>query len=123
MKNIGSKWFRRLVKDCCHISPYIRIVRIKLGFYRIYWKGAYIHEVYKEMPEFGYDIEEEDARLDSQKFYEEHEDKYELTRMVKNYVEGYWDSRDRILTRVYMLKHDKEFNENATKAYQQFVIK
>ena len=119
----GNKWFRRLVKDCRQISPHIRIKRIKYGFYRIYWKQAYIHEVYSEMPQKGHDIEEKDIRLVSQKYYEQNEDRAELTRKIKNYVEGYWDSIDRIRTRVYMMKHDREFNKNSLKAYSQMVVK
>jgi hypothetical protein len=122
--NIGSHWFRRFVRECEQISPYIEIRRIKYGFYRIYWKQAYIHEIYKEMPVIGFDIEEDDvAKQESQKLFEEYEDSSEITRKVKNYYEGYWDSIDRIKTRVYMLKNDNEFYENARKAYQNFTVK
>lgn len=119
----GSRWFRRFVKDCKKISPHIRIKAIQNGFYRIYWKQAYIHEVYKEMPQHGHDIYEKDIRFISQKYYEEYEDRAQITRKIKNYVEGYWDSLDRVRTRNWMMKHDKEFNENATKRYQTVVIK
>jgi hypothetical protein len=119
----GSRWFRRLVKDCKKISPHIRIKRIKYGFYRVYWKQAYIHEIYSEMPQFGHDIYEKDINFISQKYYEEYEDRAELTRKIKNYVEGYWDSYDRIRTRSWMMKHDKEFNKTATDGYKQVVIK
>lgn len=119
----GSRWFRRFVKDCKKISPHIRIKRIKFGFYRIYWKQAYIHEVYKEMPLYGHDIYEKNINLTSQKYAEEHEDNAELIRKIKNYVEGYHESLDRVLTRNYMMKHDKEFNKNATQMYKQVVIK
>lgn len=105
------------------MSPYIRFVRVKLGFYRIYYKSAYIHEVYKEMPEVGYDMDDLDPRFENQKYYEEFEDRAELTRKIKNYVEGYWDSFNRIQRRLYMMLHDKEFNTNATKAYQQHYVK
>lgn len=120
---MGSRWFRRFVKDCKKISPYIRIKRIKLGFYRIYWKQAYLHEVYAEMPQKGYDIEAYDPRFENKGYYEEFEDNAELTRNIKNFVEGYWDSLDTMRTRVWMMKHDKEFNEKSTKAYQQVTIK
>lgn len=119
----GSRWFRRLRKECNRISPHIRFRRIKLGFYRVYWKQAYIHEVYKDMPETGYDIDTYNPKLENRSYVEKKEDRAELTRNLKNYVEGYRDSIDRIRTRVYMMKHDKEFNETATKAYQQVVIK
>ncbi len=122
--NIGSHWFRRFVRECAKISPYIEFVRVKYGFYRIYWKEAYLHEVYKEMPLIGFEHEDDDiAMQESQKYFEEYEDQGEITRKVKNYTEGYWDSIDRIKTRVYMLKNDQEFYETARKAYQQFVIK
>lgn len=120
----GSYWFRRLMKDIKKIDPYLRVKRAKLGFYRIFWKDAYIHEIYKECPLIGYDFEQEDLSIiEDQKLYEQYEDPNEITRKVKNYKEGYWDSLDRIKTRVYMLRHDKEFNENATKAYRQMVIR
>lgn len=119
----GSIWFRRFYNDCKRICPQLRFVRVKLGFYRIYFKNTYIHEVYKEMPEMGYDWDELDPRLESQKYFEEFEDNTELTRKIKNYVEGYWESLDRIRTRVYMMRNDKEFNEKATNAYKQMVVK
>lgn len=120
---MGSKWFRRLKKECRKISPHIRFKRIKYGFYRIYWRQAYIHEVYKEMPEHGHDIYEKDLRYMNLSFYERFEDRAELTRKVKNYVEGYWNSLDTIRTRAWMMKHNKEFNETSTRAYSQMVVK
>lgn len=121
--NKGSRWFRRLIKEIKAMSPDIRVVHAKFGFYRIYWRNAYIHEVYDNMPYKGYDIEEEDPRNLSQSYYEEYEDANEITRKIKNYVEGYWDSIDSIRTRLYLLKNDDEFRNNAQKAYQQFVVK
>lgn len=119
----GSRWFRRLVKDIEKIDPYLRLKRIKYGFYRVFWKNVYIHEVYKECPLIGYDIEEDDYRLESQKYFEEYEDNAELIRKIKNYKEGYFDAIDRIKTRVYMMRHDKEFHENASKRFQTFTVK
>jgi hypothetical protein len=119
----GTRWFRRFCKEVTKMSPDIRIVRIKYGFYRIYYKQGYLHEVYKDMPEMGYDIEEVDPRFESQSYYEEFEDQAELTRKIKNYVEGYWDSLDRIRTRFFMIKNHKEFNERAANAYKQMVVK
>lgn len=119
----GSRWFRRLVKDLHKIDPYLRLRRIKFGFYRIFWKNVYIHEVYKECPLIGYDIEEDDYRMENQKYFEEYEDNAELVRKIKNYKEGYWDALDRIKTRVYMMRHDKEFNETASKRFQTFTVK
>lgn len=120
----GSIWFRKIKDDCAKISSQIRFKRIKYGFWRIYWGNSYLHEVYEEMPQFGYDFLEDDVHFqESQKYYEEYEDSAKLTRMIKNYVEGYWDSLDRIKTRAYLLKNNDEFRDNAKKAYQQFIIK
>jgi len=119
----GSYSFKRFVKECKSISPHIRIVPIKMGFYRIYWKDAYVHEVYSEMPPLGYDIEVEDPRLEDFSYFQEFEDDVEFVRTVKNYVEGYYDSIDKIKTRVYLLRNDAEFAENAHKAYAQHIVK
>lgn len=119
----GSLWFRRLVDDCKRISPHIRIKEIGHGFFRVYFQRAYIHEIYKEMPQLGYDCIDKDFNFIAKKYVEDREDQAELTRRVKNFVEGYWDSLDTIKTRVYMMKHSKEFNENATKMYSQVIIK
>jgi hypothetical protein len=121
--NKGTRWFRRLVKEIGRMSPDFRIVHAKYGFYRIYWRNAYIHEIYADMPYKGYDIEQEDVRNQNQSYFEEYEDSNEITRKIKNYVEGYWDSHDVIKTRLYMLKNDTEFRDNAQKAFQQFVVK
>jgi hypothetical protein len=121
--NYGSRWFRRFYRFCKKLDPHLRFKRIRLGYYRIYWKDKYLYEVYKEMPEHGYDWDELDPRLEDQKYYEEYEDNTELTRKIKNFVEGYWEAVDRIRTRVYMVKNDKEFNENAGKAYQQMRVR
>lgn len=119
----GSRWFRRLVKECKKISSHIRIKSIKHGFYRIYWGQAYIGELFKEMPMVGYDHTENDARFESKRFYESKEDRAELTRKIKNFVEGYWDSLNRIRTRAWMMKHDREFYETSVKGYQELRIK
>lgn len=119
----GSIWFRRFMRDIKKISPHIRAVRLKMGFYRIYWKDSYLHEVYKEMPAKGYDIEIEDPRIESKFYYEEYEDNIELTRKVKNFVEGYFDSIDRIKTRVYLSRNNEEFAKKAENAYKQMVVK
>lgn len=119
----GSLWFRRLLKDIKKIDPYLRVKRAKFGFYRIFWKQSYVHEIYKECPMIGYDFEMIDPALESKTYYEELEDGNEITRKIKNYKEGYWDSLDHIKTRVWLLRHNKDFNEQAEKAYKQFVIK
>ena len=67
----GSRWFKRFLKDVKKISSHIRVKRIKLGFYRLYYDDAYLHEVYKEMPQYGYDIDDLDPRFESQKYWEE----------------------------------------------------
>jgi len=123
----GSRWFRRFYKECRKLSKHIYFKRIKYGFYRLYWTGggqpAYIHEVYKEMPYRGYDINDKDIRLQSFKYYQEYEDSAELTRNIKNFVEGYVDSMGTLRKRVYMLKNDKEFYKNAVDAYKQVRVK
>lgn len=119
----GSRWFRRLVKDVRKIDPYLRVKRIKYGFYRIFWKQVYVHEIYKECPLIGHDVVENDHRIESQKYYEEYEDNAQLIRKIKNYKEGYWDAIDRIRTRVYMMRHNKEYHENASRRFQQFTVK
>lgn len=122
-----SQYFKRFKRDCKHISSHIKFKRIKFGFYRLYWinggEPAYLHEACENMPYIGYDIEEKNAQLTSQKYYEEFEDHAELIMKIKNYREGYWDALDRIKTRVYMLKNDKEFREEATRAYRTRIVK
>lgn len=122
-KNEGSLWFRRLLKDLKKISRHIRVKRIRNGFFRIYWKDAYIYEVYKEMPARGYGIETVDPRFESKKFWEEKEDRADLTRQLKNFVEGYYDALDHIKTSVYQMRHNKEHYELTRKGYSQTVIK
>lgn len=120
----GSLWFRRLIKDCQKISNRIWFKRIKYGFYRIYWDQAYIYEVYKEMPQNGHDIYENDIRFaESKEYYEKYQDRAELTRKLKNYVEGYYEALDAIRTNAYMMKISSEHNKLATQAYAQHVIK
>lgn len=101
----------------------LRFKRIKCGFYRIYYKNAYLHEVYKEMPQHGYDMDDLDPRFENQKYFEEYEDEGEMTRKIKNFVEGYHDSFDTLKTRVYMMRNDKEFHDNAVKAYRAVHVK
>lgn len=71
----------------------------------------------------GYELEHKDMNIVSQRYYEEYEDQLEVNRKVKNFVEGYWDCRDRVQTRLYMLKNDKEFRNEATRAYEKVVVK
>lgn len=119
----SSYWFKRLVRDCKKISKHIRFKRVRDGFYRIYWKDAYMHEVYDNLPYRGYDIEVPNPRLENQQYFEEYEDSIDIIRNVKNYVEGYSDALDTIRTRVYLHRHNAEFNENAKNAYKKMVVK
>lgn len=124
----GSRWFRRFVRDARKLSNHIKFKKIKFGFYRIYWVGsgesAYLGECYKEMPEKGYDIEDLNQDLDSKKYYEEMEDKGELVRKIKNFVEGYWDNMDSLRRKVYLLKNnDKEFTNTTMRGYREMKVK
>lgn len=123
----GSYWFRRFVKDIKNLSPHFKFLPIQHGWYRIYWTGggepAYIHEVWKYMPHKGYNIEQMDPNVVSQKYYQEYEDQLTLTRKIKNFVEGYWDSMRTMELRYYQLRNDREFRETATKAYRTIKVK
>lgn len=119
----GSRWFRRFVREVTALSKDFRFKRIKCGFYRIYFRNAYVHEVYKEMPQHGYDMDDLDPRFESKKYYEEYEDRGEMTRKIKNFVEGYTDSMQTIRTRLYLMRNNKEYNENATNAYKEMRVK
>ncbi len=119
----GSYWFKRFLNDLMSLSNSFQVKKLKHGFYRIYWRNCYVYEVYKEMPEYGFDYDDLDPRFDDKKFYEEFEDQVEITRKVKNFVEGYWEALDTIKTRLYMMRHDKEYYDNALKAYQTMVVK
>lgn len=120
---MGSYWFKRFKRELRKISPHIRLVRIKMGFYRIYWKEAYMHECYNEMPYKGYDVEEEDPRFMNKEYFEEFEDTAQLTRKVKNYVEGYVDSINKIKKRVWLFKNDAEHYKQAKRAYSTMKVK
>ncbi len=119
----GSRYFKRFIKECKKISSHIRVKRIKHGFYRIYWKDAYIGECFKEMPLVGYDHTDNDKRFEEKKFYESKEDRAELTRKIKNFVEGYHDSLKKLQTRVWLMRHSKEHYERASRGYRELKIK
>lgn len=121
--NEGSPWFRRLQKEVLALSPFLRFVRIKFGFFRIYWRDAYIGECSKDMTAKGYDFETLDPRLENKSYYEEYEDNAELIQKVKNFKEGYYDSIDKIKTRVFMFKNNDEFYQEAKNAYKQMYIR
>jgi hypothetical protein len=118
----GSYWFKRFQRDAKKISTHIHFKRIKYGYYRIYWMGggenAYLGECSKEMPETGYDIEEKDIQLESRKYFEEYEDQIELTNKIQNFVDGYWEQYNSLKTKVYQMKHDKEFYKTTTEGYR-----
>ena len=118
-----SHWFKRFKKETENLSPHFRFKYLKLGFWRIYWKDHYFHEVFEEMPPIGYDFEGYDPRLERQEYYEEFEEHTDLVRKIKNYVEGYYDSTDRARRRFFNLRHDAEFFEASQKAYQQITVK
>ena len=120
---MGNYFFKRLVNDCKKISPYIRFKRIKHGFYRIYWRNAYLHECYKWMPIVGYDFEDYDPRFESRSYYEEYEDNADLTMKIKNFREGYFDALNTIKRRVYLMRNQREFYERSKRAYKQVRIK
>lgn len=122
-QNEGSYWFRRLQKDLGKISTHLRLKRIRCGFFRIYWKQAYIGECFKEMPQYGHDIYENNVHFMNKKYYEELEDKAEYVRKVKNFVEGYWEVLDRVKVKAWKMKHDPEFFKTATEGYKQLVVK
>lgn len=109
------------------MSPHFKFIPIKFGYYRIYWTGggepAYVHEVWKWMPLQGYEIEEKDMRLVSQKYYEEYEDQLEMNRLLKNFVEGYKEALDTIRTRNWSFKNDKEYRKTAVEGYRHMVVK
>lgn len=119
----GSRWYKRFKRECGNISPHIRFKDIRGGFVRLYFKQAYLHEVYKEMPMKGYDIEEYNPRIENQSYFEEFEDHVDTVRQLKNFVEGYFDSIDTVKTRVYLMKHNEEYYKRAKRAYEEVVIK
>lgn len=118
----GSLWFRRLYREVKKISPHVRFKRIRCGFYRVYFKQAYVHEVYKEMPLKGYDYIMDDPRFESQRYAEENELDGELQRKVKNYVEGYYDSLKAIKVRINNFMNDEEAYQTMRNSYKKMRI-
>lgn len=123
VRSTGNVWFRRFRDECLRSFPSLRFKKIKYGFYRIYFRGAYIGECFDTMPPKGYDIEEDDIGMISQRYYEEYEDKAKLTRKIKNFVEGYYDLRAQFKTRIYMLKNDQEFRKTSQDAYKTLYVR
>lgn len=123
MNKTGSRWFRRFKAECEEMSPHVRFRRIKFGFYRIYYKGFYIGECYKEMSPVSYDIEELNVNLSKQSYFEEYEDNAKTVRQIKNFVEGYYDSIASFKRRMYMLRTDDEFYKTSRDAYRTMYVK
>jgi len=119
----GSPWFRRLVRELYATSKHFRVIRIRCGFYRIYWKDAYVHEVYKDMPQHGYEWYTESPYRESLKLMMEYEQDGELQRKVKNFVEGYEEASKAIKLRVYQFKNNDEHYRIAKDMYRNLVIK
>ena len=119
----GSKWFRRLCRELRKASKHFRIVRIRHGFYRVYWKDAYVHEIYKEMPYRGYSWYTDSPYKESLKLMQEWEQDGELQRKVKNFVEGYAEASKAIMLRMYQFKNNDEHYKTAKEMYQNVVIK
>lgn len=122
-QNEGSYWFRRLIRELYANSKYFRVRRIRHGFFRIYWKDAYVHEVYKEMPMRGYVWYTESPYKDSLKLVLEYEQDGEIQRKVKNFVEGYQEASKAIKLRTYQFKNNDEHYKLAKDMYKQVVIK
>ena len=122
-QNEGSPWFRRFVRDLYRMSKHFKVRRIRCGFYRVYWKNAYVHEVYKEMPYRGYVWYTESPYVDSLKLVQEWEQDGEIQRKVKNFVEGYSESSKAVKIRIYQFKNNDERYRIAKDMYKQAVIK
>lgn len=118
----GSVWFKRLMKDLAKISKSFRVVKIRCGFYRIYWKEAYVHEVYKEMPKRGYVWYTDSPYKDSLRLMQEYEVDGELQRKIKNFVEGYDEASRAIKLRIFQFKHSPEHYRIAKDMYKHVVI-
>lgn len=120
--NEGSVWFKRLMKDLWKISKHIKVRRIRCGFYRIYFKEAYVHEVYKELPYKGHVWYTDPPYKDSLKLTLEWEQDGEIQRKIKNYVEGYNEALKAIKIRVYQFKNNEEHYRTAKDMYKHVVI-
>lgn len=123
----GNYWFQRFQREMKELSPNIHFKRIKYGYYRIYWMGcgenAYLGECSKEMPIWGYDLYEKDIQLEDKKYYEEFEDNIEISKKIKNFVEGYAEQIRSFRRKVYLMRQDKEFYKTTTTGYRQMRVK
>lgn len=123
MRNEGSFWFRRLARDLKTMSPHIKLVRIKNGFYRIYYRYSYIGECFKNMPEHGYDIYERAQGFENYSYYEQYHGNADAAMRIKNFVEGYWETYRRIKTKLFQINNDKEFAKTALDGYKVMRVK
>ncbi len=119
----GSYWFRRVVKEAKRLSTHIRFKRIKGGFYRIYYRHAYIGECHKNMPEHGYDIYERGIGFENYEYYQQYHDNADSSLRIKNFVEGYWETKRRLKFKLYQFYHDPEFYKQALQGYSQMRVK
>ncbi len=107
-----SHYFKRFKRECEQLSKHIKFKRIKHGFYRIYYKNLYIHECSSNMQAVAYDIEDINPMVyESKQFYEEYEDNIDMIKTFKNYVEGYSDAIQVVRRRLWLHRHDDEFNK------------
>ena len=111
------------MRDLNKKSKHFKVRKIRHGFFRIYWKDAYVHEVYKEMPMRGYTWYTESPYKDSLKLVQEWEQDGEIQRKVKNFVEGYWEALKAIELRVFQFKNNREHYDLAKDMYKNVVIK
>lgn len=123
LKREGSFWFRRLVRELKSTSKHFRIKRIRHGFYRVYWKDAYVHELYKEMPYRGFSWYTDSPYKESLKLMQEYEEDGTLQRKIKNFVEGYVEASKAIKLRMYQFKNNDEHYRIAKDMYRHVVIK
>jgi len=119
----GSYWFRRLMRDLYRMSKHFKVRRIRCGFYRIYYKDAYVHEVYKEMPQRGYEWYTQSPYIDSLKLVQQWEQDGEIQRKIKNFVEGYHEAYKAIKLRMHQFRNNDEHYRIAKDMYKQVVIK
>lgn len=119
----GSYWFRRLVRELRKISKHIKVIPIRHGFVRIYWKEAYVHEAYKEMPMKGFVWYTDSPYKESLKLVQQWEDDGTIQRKVKNYVEGYWEALKAIKLRIFQFKNNEEHYRIAKDMYRHVVVK
>lgn len=115
--SMKSYWFKRLERELPKIDSRLRLVKLKLGFYRIYRGAHFIGEAYEELGPNWREIESYDPRLENQSYYEEYEDHVKMVRTLKNFMEGYYDLVSKIRRCVYQLRHNEEFARRSGNIY------